>query len=334
VPSRPLDFQYRTALHSTADCLATVRFATQAESDAPAMPSDCLSPLQAIGEPASQSRYEAWICDDGPLHSGQRGPLAFVHSDNLLFLQLRVLPLADSTLVEKTQRAYSEILAVITELGFPHLLRMWNFLPEINSGVGDAERYKQFCLGRHAALQAAGIGMDALPAATAIGSHRQADQPDALVIWLLAGRHAGRQVENSRQVSAFEYPREYGPTSPSFSRALLTDWPQGGNLLFISGTASVVGHVSEHVDDVVAQTEETIKNIDHLLESDGEDPERPAYKAKLTLLRVYLRHQGDRELIEPLLESAYGNTPRLWLHGDICRRELLLEIEAVARVFE
>src|SRR3546814_2400089 len=49
----------------------------------------------------------------------------------------------------------------------PHLLRVWNYLDAITFGDGDAERYREFCVGR-----ARGLGdfdTHALPAATAIG---------------------------------------------------------------------------------------------------------------------------------------------------------------------
>ena len=51
-----------------------------------------------------------------------------------------------------------------------------------------------------------------------------------------APRNARRK---SRQVSAYEYPRIYGPSSPSFARATLQPSISGAQLL-IAGTASVV----------------------------------------------------------------------------------------------
>ena len=82
-----------------------------------------------------------------------------------------------------------------------------------------------------------------LPAGTAVGT-----MSGPLKIHFLAARQPGTHVENPRQVSAYEYPRVYGPCSPSFARATLRPSISGSHLL-IAGTASVVGHVSEHIGD-------------------------------------------------------------------------------------
>ncbi len=80
------------------------------------------------------------------------------------------------------------------------------------------------------------------PAATSIG--RQDDDRVLQVYWL-AGNEPGRALENPRQMSAFHYPRQYGPSAPTFSRAM-----QVGGGLLISGTASVRGHASHHPQDL------------------------------------------------------------------------------------
>src|SRR3546814_1451833 len=91
----------------------------------------------------------------------------------------------------------------------PHLLRVWNYLDAITFGDGDAERYREFCVGR-----ARGLGdfdTHALPAATAIG---RCDDARVVQVYWLAARTPGTPVENPRQVSAYRYPRQYGPQQP------------------------------------------------------------------------------------------------------------------------
>ena len=80
-------------------------------------------------------------------------------------------------------------------------------------------------------------------AATAIGLP---SPPDQLHVHWLATKQPGIAIENPRQVSAFAYPRDYGPVAPGFSRAMLL--PGDTPLLLISGTASIVGHASQHPD--------------------------------------------------------------------------------------
>jgi hypothetical protein len=89
----------------------------------------------------------------------------------------------------------------------------------------------------------------AVPAASAVGI---ADGP--LDLCFFAGRgEPPLPLENPRQISTYDYPPQYGPRAPTFSRATLAQI--GGQwTLFISGTASIVGHQSLHPDDILAQT--------------------------------------------------------------------------------
>ena len=113
--------------------------------------------------------------------------------------------------------AYANLSVFVRTRGFPHLLRSWNYLDAITEGEGDAERYRRFCVGRAAGLGEVQIGT--LPAATAIG---RCDGVRTLQVYWLAARRPGTPVENPRQVSAYRYPRQYGPQSPSFARAAPT----------------------------------------------------------------------------------------------------------------
>ncbi len=137
-------------------------------------------------------------------------------------------------------------------------------------------------------------------------------------------------MENPRQVSAFRYPREHGPVGPSFSRATLKHWADRAQLL-VSGTASIVGHESRHLDNAVAQLAELKTNLRALignalsLHFPGLAPEqcRPeGYK-------LYLRDRGLLETLRAQLPQYFAaDAPLLLLEGDICRRELLVEVEA------
>jgi chorismate lyase/3-hydroxybenzoate synthase len=154
------------------------------------------------------------------------------------------------------------------------------------------------------------------PAATAIG-HR--GPRGRLQVYALSATSDGRALENPRQVSAWEYPRQYGPTAPSFARAMLL--PQGG--LAISGTAAVLGHASHHVGDVTAQVDEAVANLQALLERAA----LPAFDA-FSPLKVYVRHPEDAGAVSAVLARHLdASVPRILLQGDICRTELLVEID-------
>ena len=140
----------------------------------------------------------------------------------------------------------------------------------------------------------------------------------------LAARVPGRAVENPRQLSAWRYPREYGPTAPTFARAGVTAADQ----LLVSGTAAVVGHASQHADDSLAQVDETLVNLDQLFAVAARN--RAPHVDDRTLLKVYVREVGEASAIEQRIRARHPHLGKLLvLGGDICRRELRVEIDGI-----
>jgi chorismate lyase/3-hydroxybenzoate synthase len=148
------------------------------------------------------------------------------------------------------------------------------------------------------------------------------------VLSCLAGRRPGAQIENPRQISAALYPPRYGLRSPMFARAALVANGAGAQLL-VSGTASIVGHESLHVGDPERQLEETARNFEALVEAAmSADVGRPkASRAQLESLKVYLRNADDYDRLLPRVRQLFHTESPLVLRADICRRELLVEIE-------
>lgn len=154
------------------------------------------------------------------------------------------------------------------------------------------------------------------PAATAIGHH---GGHGLLQVYALSATVPGHALENPRQVSAWQYPRQYGPTAPSFARAMQLP----GGSLAISGTAAVIGHASHHHDDVAAQADEAFANLHSLLKR----AELSRFDAH-SPLKVYVRHPRNVDRVEMALARHLDPAvPRVLLHGDICRRELLVEVD-------
>ncbi len=162
-----------------------------------------------------------------------------------------------------------------------------------------------------------------LPAASAIGTHSP-----GLLIYFLACRHPGVQIENPRQTSAFHYPQAYAPKSPSFSRSILRKEADDRYRLYVSGTAAIVGHISKHPGEVTHQVDETCENLDALLASAGE---RVGKRLRFRLLRVYLRETAELTPFRSKIGRRFGEDVQLlFLRGDICRPDLLVEIEGIA----
>jgi chorismate lyase/3-hydroxybenzoate synthase len=163
-----------------------------------------------------------------------------------------------------------------------------------------------------------------VPAASALGA--ASDSP--LVVYFLAARTAPTFLENPRQVSAYHYPRQYGSHSPVFSRATLLR-QSGGLALFISGTASIVGHRSLHVGDTAAQTRETLANIEALLAEANRVARGARFELGALAFKVYVRRPADLPVIKAELAGALGAGARvIYLQAEICRQDLLVEIEA------
>ena len=268
-------------------------------------------PLEPFDAPAPLECWEV----DGAVERGRDGDVAWSRGGGWLFASIQLDERAHGGPEATAETAYRQLAAFLGGQDERHVVRIWNYLAAINEGDGDAERYKQFCSGRARGMaEAFGQGF---PAATAIG-HLSAEP--VLHVYLLACADAGTRVENPRQVSAWRYPRQYGPTPPSFARAMLLP---AGDALAISGTAAVIGHASAHDGDLGAQLDETLANLEALLASGG----MPAGFDTQSPLKAYVRHAADARAVRDFLRQRLPGVPALLLHGDICRRELLVEID-------
>lgn len=268
---------------------------------------------------------EIWLSGSGASFE-QVGNIRFVRDGTMVFGYISLPEPLDANLEELTYSAYDEILQFVRTLGDQHLWRLWNYFRDINELTSGLERYRAFNIGRQRAYDSAGdmlkVGM---PAASAIGVRK-----GGLSVAFIAGKQQAQLVENPRQISAFKYPECYGPKSPSFSRAGLIDLGQS-KLLLVSGTASIVGHESLHQDNSFAQTLTSLQNV-QLVVAEAERLAASRFSLQDMLYRVYVRNEGDCLNVQNAFAEFFaGSSIPLEVHyvlGDICRSELLVEIEA------
>ena len=267
--------------------------------------------LESVG---GHDVLEEWSCDQ-PGQSAREGAIHLVEHTDLLFA---VWHRPDDRLAHHTRQAYVDLFRAIRARGFRYPIRIWNYFSRIHGDEDGLERYQSFCIGRARALDAMDVPENGMPAATAIGT-----RSPGLFVYLIAAREPGIAVENPRQVSSYRYPEHYSPERPTFARATRIETGIGPQLL-LSGTASITGHESRHIGDCAAQTREILANLDALHTAAGDDLPPPAW------LRVYLRRPEDQPLVAGILSEHYRQPPALhWVYGDVCRRELLVEIEGV-----
>lgn len=267
-----------------------------------------LTPLQ-VAVP-----HEQWVVD-AAVSYGRDGAVRWASGGGWLYAAIELDESAHGGAEAAAEHAYRQLGAFTAARPERHVQRIWNYLGAINAGEGDAEHYRRFCSGR-----ARGMApyFEAYPAATAIGHGGAAG---LLQVYWLAASAPGVAVENPRQTSAWRYPRQYGPTAPTFARAERLPGEAG---LAISGTAAVVGHATLHAGDVLAQLEESLANLDALQAAAGLAPGFGAASS----LKVYIREPRDARAIAARLDARLApEVPRLLLQGDICRRDLLIEID-------
>jgi chorismate lyase/3-hydroxybenzoate synthase len=268
-------------------------------------------------KPGAGGLREVWRADDAITRRGATGNLRYARAGDLLFGMLeQTLPPGGTA--EAAKAAYDAMLDLIEAEGCPHLLRVSNYIADITRYENGEERYRAFNAGRQAAFESRNRRSTQAPAACGLGCGG-----DALRLFFLASDTPGHNIENPRQISAFDYPKQYGTMPPLFARATVA-----AGMLLISGTSSIVGHETVHVGDVGAQTDETLRNLDALLaEARGVDVlvDRQALR-----LKVYLRHAADQPAVESRMRDAGFPAPVAWLQSDVCRPELNVEIEAHA----
>lgn len=232
------------------------------------------------------------------------------------------VPIDESNLESVSYALYSELFDLI---GYEFLYRIWNYIPRINEGLEDQERYKLFCKGRSEAFH------------EKFGEHEETFMPagscvgidgDRLVVYFLAGDALPAHHENPNQVPAYRYPREYGVKSPSFARAtsLLID---GRFMRFISGTAAVIGHASLGVGDLDKQLEITCDNLELVAGEASAATDRRLDSEEFVSGKVYLRNAADFSRSKAYLDKRLSAWAKnlIYVRSDICRKELLVEIE-------
>jgi chorismate lyase / 3-hydroxybenzoate synthase len=270
---------------------------------------------------------EYFVGDNKPIVTEQRENLLFVETQDYLLTAVWASEKNGLDLVQTTEILYAQLLGLIRRRGYPHLVRIWNYFAGINREENGMERYRQFCLGRYNALTQRELVETQYPSACALG-HSGGD----FLVYALATKIPPLHYENPRQASAYHYPSEYGPRSPSFARASLLQLPGKIPQLFVSGTASVVGSATQHPYDLIGQINETLENLSSLLAhvlADQHSYSPISTKLEAEILKVYVRNPEDLAQIKHHIDRAYPQVPVVYLRADICRSDLLLEIDGI-----
>ena len=244
---------------------------------------------------------------------------------------------------DRSTDAFMRMMRRLADRGVPYgnVIRTWLYLGDIVGAEGKTQRYKELNRARAdfyqdfrfgAGLTPPSLNGSVYPASTGIGT----DGRDILMscIGLTTDRDdvVVTPLENPQQTSAFDYREKYSPKSPKFARAMAIaadDWAT----VFISGTASITGSETRFIGDVEGQTRQTLENIGALVSADNfESHGLPGFGATLedlALVRVYIKYQEDYQKTRRVCEAMLGELPTIYAVGDVCRPDLLVEIEGI-----
>ena len=225
---------------------------------------------------------------------------------------------------------------------FEDVIRTWLYLGDITGNEGESLRYRELNRARTDfyrnlkfgnGLVPPGWERPFFPASTGIGV-----LGDDLILGGLALRTSRRDLtlvplENPRQTSAYDYAHQYGSESPKFARAMAVVADQWV-ATFISGTASITASETRHLGDIEHQTRQTLDNIEALIAAENFQNHglsgRGAILDDLALARVYIKRREDYAAARAVCRARLGDLPILYVVADICRPELLVEIEGIA----
>lgn len=284
--------------------------------------------------------HEEWE----PINHGMRVRACYdAHFSLISICQVDALRLDAESFADMVYGAYEQIARRLERSAEWHPVRVWNFIPQILDPLGaHRQRYMVFNAARYRAYENWYGSFDQFPKflATASGvGHCGRD----LVIHCLAASHQGVAVENPRQISSYLYSSRYGTRPPCFSRASqVFHAGRSQSWLMVGGTASIVGEDSRHAECIHRQLDETFQNLSSLMTTairaerkgsgntshNGESPMR-----HFRHLRVYHTRSSDRELIMREVQARMTQSDTIeCLQAQLCRPELLLEIEGLARL--
>jgi enamine deaminase RidA (YjgF/YER057c/UK114 family) len=234
---------------------------------------------------------------------------------------------------ENAAKAFAAFDQLLKKSGIPlrAVIRQWNYIEDILGIEEDKQRYQEFNNVR-TAFYSNHFQQNGYPAATGIGTNRGG----IIVEFMAVNSREGisLSLDNPRQTAAHDYSeqvlvgRSCSPKStPKFERARYLEL-FGQKQVFISGTASILGEKTIGKGNPAIQTGTTIENMLQLYSGEALSAItgislQPAYGHA----RVYIKNRKDFPVIKKVFKQYYGNLPVVYLLADICREDLLVEIE-------
>ena len=261
------------------------------------------------------------------------------NEESLIFIE--GIPAVDfsNSVQQQSDEIFGKLDSILSLHGFAvdDIVRQWNYIGSIVSHRDGKQNYQEFNDARSRYYSKA-EWHNGYPAATGIGA-----EGDGVIVGGIAFKKADNKsksiypIDNPLQVAAHIYSKRVliddaanaVKSTPKFERAKLIE-TQLGACCFVSGTASIRGEESVDSGSARLQTIKTIENIEYLVSKEnlvrfGCKP----YDLKYLQLQVFIKNSQDFEDVKSVVEEAYPQIPVIYTVADVCRSELLVEIEGI-----
>lgn len=278
---------------------------------------------------------------DAEININERDGVCYGHIGNdeesLLFVE--GIPASDFSKSVRSQsdEVFAKLDSLLSAYDFDvdDIVRQWNYIGNIVSCREGKQNYQEFNDAR-SAYYGKGSWSNGYPAATGIGTSYE-----GIVVGGIAFKRADQKgvypIDNPLQIAAHVYSKKVliddaenaVKSTPKFERAKLIETSRGA-CCFVSGTAAIRGEESMDASSARLQTIKTIENIEYLVSKDnlvkfGCKP----YDLKYMQLQVFIKHEKDYAEVREVVEAAYPGMPVVYTIADVCRSELLVEIEGI-----
>ncbi len=221
---------------------------------------------------------------------------------------------------------------IIRACGMSNIVRAWHYVPDIigftnldgrkkqNYQIVNEQREKAYSHTKWESGYPAATGIGQVKGNCLIQAVGFVPNNNAKII----------KISNPLQIDPAKYSDSViisGKKTPKFERAKLILSAETG-LLFISGTASISGENTLYINDPVGQTLKTIENINALKNKVSKDYNIDNNGFTDSHFRVYIKNKSDIDTIRNICESNIESDSINYVIADICRANLLVEIEA------
>lgn len=312
---------------------------------------DCQAPASLVSQPPMEcgTLMEVWILDN----IGSAYTFKFNRSEQTSVLYIDCLQFTclfstqysvkQSNFKKNVTGTFGLLDTTLKEWAFDYnnIVRQWNYIENIILVDNEKDAYLQnyqIFNDLRALFYEKSEFTNGYPSATGIGTINGGCTIE-VIVFKEKKRNTVKPVTNSMQIDAHSYSTNQlvgnaieevrKVSTPKFERGKFLQLDNVG-LLFISGTASIIGEQTVYNDDVSKQTITTLQNIENLISMNnlGKNHINTAYQPRLLNYRVYLKNEADYSIVKSLCDTYFGIDKGFIVHADICRDNLLVEIEA------